>query len=84
MLRKGLRFFFFIYLDQRVEASLSKHVLEKSVVLWAADMGLQLRRQSCQQLIQTCNKEEETDGWYGSGKYEYMHVHWRTKKHAYI
>lgn len=43
---------FLFYLDQRLEAPLPKHVLEEGVVLWAADMGLQLGGQSRQQLIQ--------------------------------
>lgn len=41
------------YLDEGVEAPLTKHVLEEGVVFWAADMRLQLRGQCCQQLIQT-------------------------------
>lgn len=74
--RKRL-FFLAIYLDQRVKAPLSKHVLEEGVVLWAADMGLQLGGQSRQQLVQTCRRgEEETQGLVlGSGRYDINKTH---------
>ncbi|PWA22476.1 hypothetical protein CCH79_00015381 [Gambusia affinis] len=40
--------------------SLPKHVLQEGVVLWTADMGLQLGRQGCQQRIQTCREGKIT------------------------
>lgn len=67
--RKRL-FFLAIYLDQRVKAPLSKHVLEEGVVLWAADMGLQLGGQSRQQLVQTCRRGGRGNTRVGTGEWE--------------
>lgn len=45
-----------------METSHSEHVLQEDVVLGAADMGLQLRGQRRQQLMQTSRQEKENLG----------------------
>ena len=45
------------YLDQRVEALLPEHLQEEGVVFRPADIGVELRGQRCQQLIQTWERD---------------------------
>lgn len=45
-----------------METSHSEHVLQEDVVLGAADMGLQLRGQRRQQLMQTSGQEKDNLG----------------------
>lgn len=46
-----------------METSHSEHVLQEDVVLGAAGVGLQLRGQRRQQLMQTSRQEKENLGW---------------------